>query len=221
MLVERQSMTGEYQLLADEIVSHAELDTRPASEWTFDKANTKLQIQGLLRKLSTCQSAQSTNDLALGGRLGRLAINDFVALCDPVSHLERLSAEDGAKQSANRDCVRLPGTYVTFGPYRIVPEVGSEMPIGRDFQRIPYESISRLHGLVGLDQYSFYVRAVHEDTHPEQAGPRQNIWIRQPDDDNWRRLAPGAAERITPDSEVRIGGNGSDPQTGVPLVVHL
>lgn len=224
MLVQKQSTTGKFQSLANAIIADAD------------------QPQQLLTKLTNCPQSQPQeadgrcpdhllSDL-FGGECSiaaeaETAIHAWLpaTCCEEVDNrpsADATAALDEIRQHAESRLIgKLPGRFVTFGPFQILPAVGSEVPIGRDFQPVPYESISRLHGYIGLDEYSFYVREVPDIPHLGLRPSRYGIWIRQPDEDDFHRLLPGHAMRITADTDVRIGGNGVDAQTGVPLKVNL
>lgn len=109
--------------------------------------------------------------------------------------------------------------YVQVGPFEVRPSVGRELPIGRNYQNLNITSISRLAGYVGRDEHGLYVREVPEMPEYGLHPSRNGIWVKQPDEDAFRRLAPGEAARVTKESVVRLGGNGSDPEKGYPVVV--
>jgi hypothetical protein len=133
-------------------------------------------------------------------------------------------AQDSAAQPATTNAPdatqKLPAQFVKFGPYDVRPAMGHEVPIGRGYQPVPYESISRLAGYIGLDEYSLYIREVPYAPNLGLKPSRNGIWVRQPGERKYRRLEPGQAERITADTEVRVGGDGKDGSTGLLLKIH-
>jgi hypothetical protein len=122
------------------------------------------------------------------------------------------------QQSAPR-LPHLPGQFVKFGPYELRPAYGYELAFGRDYQPLPHTSISRLAGFVGIDEYSLYIREVPDDPHSGLRPSRNGVWVKQPTDNDFRRLKPGEAERITPETEIRVGGDGLKAETGLPVEV--
>ncbi|HEY9790165.1 MAG TPA: hypothetical protein V6D22_07195 [Candidatus Obscuribacterales bacterium] len=113
----------------------------------------------------------------------------------------------------------LPGQFVKFGPYELRPAYGYELAFGRDYQPLPHTSISRLAGFVGIDEYSLYIREVPDDPQSGLRPSRNGIWVKQPTDLAFRRLQPGEAERITPETLIRVGGDGQQAETGLAVEV--
>lgn len=112
------------------------------------------------------------------------------------------------------------GVFIKFGPFEVRPGLRQEVPIGRAYQPMPISSVSRLHGFIGRDEHSLYIREV-----PDQSGlglkPSKNgIWVKQATETEFRRLEPGQAERIYSDTDVRLGGNGKSGSTGFRLDVY-
>jgi hypothetical protein len=121
--------------------------------------------------------------------------------------------------SAERPPAHQPGRNVRLGSHYIAPKIGQEVPFGRNYQAIPFNSISRLAGYIGLDEYSLYIREVLDAPEFGLRPSRNGIWVRQPHEKDYRRLAPGQAERINPDTYIRVGGNGVNPSSGMPVIV--
>ncbi len=133
-------------------------------------------------------------------------INNF-----PVQQDQSFSDMDFADDSECRS--------LKIGPFEVRPAMNHEVPLGRSYQSIPVKSISRLAAYLGRDEHSLYIREVPD--HP-QAGlcpSKSGVWLRQPGNLAFRRLAPGEAARIGRQSDVRIGGNGLDGESAYRLFV--
>lgn len=132
---------------------------------------------------------------------------------------EQHPTHEPSELHAPNSIARLPGQFVKIGPFELRPTVGFELPFGRDYQEIPYASVSRLNGYVGLDEFSFYIREVPDSPGTGLRPSRNGIWVKQPHEAEFRRLNPGQAERVSPETSIRVGGNGVEAETGLPVEV--
>lgn len=111
------------------------------------------------------------------------------------------------------------GLFVKFGPFEVKPGMNQEVPIGRAYQPMAIGSVSRLQGFVGRDEYSLYIREVPLNPELGLRPSKNGIWVKLAGEEYFRRLEPGEAVRIYSDSEVRVGGNGKNGLSGLPIDV--
>jgi hypothetical protein len=143
--------------------------------------------------------------------------SDSLAIPEQTSYVERSHEPEDQSPRGHH----LPGRVVLFGPYEIRPACGFEIPFGRDYHCIPHKSVSRLAGYIGLDEYSLYIREVPQEPALGLRPSRNGIWLREYGDESYKRLAPGEAARISTETEIRVGGNGIDAETGMLVQVCL
>lgn len=103
---------------------------------------------------------------------------------------------------------RIVGRSIMIGPFEVRPGMRQEVPIGRAYQPVPEDSISRLAGFVGRDEYGIYIREVPDKPERGLRPSKAGIWVKQPNENAFRRLQAGQPERLSPQTDVRIGGNG-------------
>lgn len=115
---------------------------------------------------------------------------------------------------------RYEGSFLRVGPYEVRPALGYEVPLGRGYQPMLSTSISRLAGYLGRDEHSMYIREVPDAPDHGMRPSKNGIWVKQPYDAEFRRLQPGEAERISLDTDIRLGGNGEHGDAGFRIHVH-
>jgi hypothetical protein len=239
-VIKQQSSTGEFQKLADAIIAGAVLAEPGLSGQTFSHtaAPSPFDVMQCLRDTAIAadrgfvspslvetvepenlriapSQAQYFVDLYLSDQApARTTAASNASASAPASVSHRYVEEEPASTTP-----RLPGVFVRFGPYEIRPACGYELPFGRDYQPIPYNSVSRLAGYIGLDEHSLYIREVPDAPEYGLRPSRNGVWVRQPNEKAYRRLASGEAERISPETYIRVGGNGIDADSGLPVVV--
>ncbi len=111
------------------------------------------------------------------------------------------------------------GVSIKLGPFEVRPALHQEVPIGRAYQPVQVNSVSRLQGFIGRDEFSLYIREVPENPGLGLRPSKNGIWVRQLDESEFRRLAPGEGARIYADSDVRVGGNGKSGASGLQIDV--
>jgi hypothetical protein len=131
----------------------------------------------------------------------------------PEVHEPKLDARSMVMQS-RPSIPGISGRSLKVGPFEVRPALNQEVPIGRGYQPVPVNSMSRLAAYLGRDEYSLYIREVMEDPANGLRPSKNGVWVRDAGDNQYRRLAPGEAARINADTEVRLGGNGKDGHTG-------
>jgi hypothetical protein len=238
IMLKQQTATGEFQQLADEIIADAVI----GDEWSHHQRSLGQKFSStpaqLLRSLHAtavaadgspvCQSlVETSGPETMAARLPDRAQSFLNMFASPqTAECRTPSPRTEPAPSTQTGTVRqnsvshLPGQCVRFGPHEIRPACGHEMPFGRDYQPIPYNSVSRLAGYIGLDEHSLYIREVPDAPEYGLRPSRNGIWVRQPHEKEYRRLAPGEAERINTDTYIRVGGNGVSADSGLPVVVH-
>jgi hypothetical protein len=147
-------------------------------------------------------------------QLANAIIANSVNVVDPFTTSPVLAGEDQAHTAFLAN-----GTTLMFGPYEVRPGLNQEVRLGRDYQPLDQPSISRLCGFLGRDEFSLIIRESAHDPERGLRPSRNGIWIKQPGEHQFRRLLPGEAVRITRYSEIRIGGNGRDAESGYPVHV--
>jgi hypothetical protein len=147
-------------------------------------------------------------------QLANAIIANSSSVIDPLTYHPEVAAEDCAARvlAAN-------GRTLMVGPYEVRPGLNQEVPIGRAYQPMRENSISRLAGYLKRDEFGLTIREVQDDPVNGFRPSRTGIWVKQPGDAEFRRLVPGEGTRITRYSDVRIGGDGKDGATGLQVLV--
>lgn len=233
---------SDFRTLANEIIAHAQLSTRPntaptaAPDPTPDAqlADEAGKLLAHLHPEEPLVHPGSVEDRDMWQIADPTPSHQFACLLQgqDAAFVQATQAESSDRNSKfvqhaetqapaqppqNKPMMQV--LYVQVGPFEVRPSVGRELPIGRNYQQLPVSSISRLAGYVGRDDYGLYIREVPEMPEYGLQPSRNGIWVKQPADEYFRRLAPGEAERVTKDSVVRLGGNGADPDKGYPVVI--
>lgn len=147
-------------------------------------------------------------------QLANAIIANSASVIDPLTYNPDTAAEEAAA------CVLAAnGRTLMVGPYEVRPGLNSEVPIGRAYQPLREKAISRLAGYLGRDEFGLVIREVPNDPVRGLRPSTTGIWVKQPGDNDYRRLAPGEATRITRYSDVRLGGDGISGATGFRVYV--
>jgi hypothetical protein len=137
-----------------------------------------------------------------------------------ANDLQHSAQENAPQQLLERLQKVCPSVFIRVGPFEVRPGMNQEVPIGRAYQPISASSVSRLQGFIGRDRHSLYIREVQHNPRLGLRPSKNGIWVRQWGAERFYRLAPGEAVRIYSNSEVRVGGNGTEGATGLQIEIQ-
>lgn len=148
-------------------------------------------------------------------QLANAIISNSASLIDPTTYNPEVVAE----QLASRILEENGGRSLMVGPCEVRPGLNQAVPLGRAYQPIAEKSVSRLAAFLCRDEYGLVIREVPEAPEHGLRPSTTGVWVKEPGDADFRRLAPGEAVRITRQTEIRLGGNGRTGASGLPVFV--